>query len=158
MKDRFRPRNRREREFRPGHRGRGGIHKFSRRDNLHERRRNFNNQRKPFNRPFRRRGKLNSESLNEDLDKYFERKGGESLQDHLDNELDEYRKQNENVEKETNQEEPMKKEEKNEIKVEEPKEEDKKEEEKKEEVNEKKEEMEVEEKKVEKKKRGRAKK
>ena len=101
MRDRFKGRNRREREFRPGHRGRGGIHKFSRRENLHERRRNFNNQRKSFNRPFRRRGKINSESLNEDLDKYFERKGGESLQDHLDNELDEYRKQNEKKRKKT---------------------------------------------------------
>ena len=43
MKDRFKPRNHREREYRPGHRGRGGIHKFSRRGDNYEQRRQHKN-------------------------------------------------------------------------------------------------------------------
>ena len=92
------------------------------------------------------------------LDNYFQKKGGESLKDYLDNDLEMYKnnaKLNENLEKEKI-EAPKEVEEKKEEKVEEPKEEPKKEEENK--VEEQKQEMVVEEKKVEKKKRTRGKK
>ena len=79
----------RDHDRNPRHRPRGGNHKFGHprreRDNFHKRRQIFNNQRRQFNRPFRRKEKLSQERLNDDLDKYFEKKGGESLNDYLDN-------------------------------------------------------------------------
>ena len=162
MKERFQNRPRRDRDQRPKHRIRGDNNRFSRRgDNFHQRRRNFNNQRRPFNRPFNRREKLSQEKLNDELDNYFERKGGDSLKEYLDNDLEQYKnnaKMNQNLEKEK-LEIPPKLEEKKEEKVEEQKaEESKKEPENKVEEKEDKQEMEVEEKKVEKKKRTRTKK
>ncbi len=122
---------------------------------------NFNNQRRQSNRPFKRREKLSQEKLNDELDNYFERKGGESLKDYLDNDLELYKnnaKMNENLEKEKI-EVPPKIEEKKETQVVEQKtEENQKEQENKVEEKEEKKDMDVEEKKVEKKKRGRAKK
>ena len=159
-RERFNQRDRRGRDHRPSHRIRGGDnHKFGRRgNNFHTRRKIFNDQRRQFNNPHRRREKLSQEKLNDDLDNYFQKKGGESLKDYLDNDLEMYKnnaKLNENLEKEKI-EAPKEVEEKKEEKVEEPKEEPKKEEENK--VEEQKQEMVVEEKKVEKKKRTRGKK
>ena len=86
----------RDHDRNPRHRPRGGNHKFGHprreRDNFHKRRQIFNNQRRQFNRPFRRKEKLSQERLNDDLDKYFEKKGGESLKDYLDNDLELYHK------------------------------------------------------------------
>ena len=73
-------------------------------NSFRSRRRNFDNRRKQFSRPFQKRGKLSLEKLNEDLDNYYERKGGDGLKDHLDNELELYKKNakmNENLQKET---------------------------------------------------------
>ena len=161
-RERFNQRDRRGRDHRPSHRIRGGDnHKFGRRgNNIHTRRKIFNDQRRQFNNPHRRREKLSQEKLNDELDNYFTRKGGESLKDYLDNDLEMYQnnaKMNENLEKEKI-ELPKENEEKKETKVEEPKEEPKKEEENKVEEKEQKQEMDVEEKKVEKKKKGRGKK
>ena len=161
-RERFNQRDRRGRDHRPSHRIRGGDnHKFVRRgNNLHTRRKIFNDQRRKFNNPHRRREKLSQEKLNDELDNYFTRKGGESLKDYLDNDLEMYQnnaKMNENLAKEKI-ELPKQNEEKKEAKVEEPKEEPKKEEENKVEEKEQKQEKEVEEKKVEKKKKGRGKK
>ena len=103
---------------------------------------------------------MSQEKLNDELDNYFEKKGGDSLKDYLDNDIDNYQKNakmNDNLEKETITL-PPKIEEKKEIVVEQKEEESKKEPEKKEEEKNNKPEMEVEEKKVEKKKRGKAKK
>ena len=162
MKQRFRGRPQRDRDDRPRHRIRGDKTRFNRRGgNFRDRRRNFNDSRRPYNRPFKPREKLTEENLNDDLDNYFERKGGDSLKERLDNDIDMYQnnaRENEKIEKETIAL-PPKVEEKTEEKVEENKqEENKKEPEKKEEEKEKKQEMEVEEKKVEKKKKTRAKK
>ena len=161
-RERFNQRDRRGRDHRPSHRIRGGGNqKFVRRgNNLHTRRKIFNDQRRKFNNPHRRREKLSQEKLNDELDNYFTRKGGESLKDYLDNDLEMYQnnaKMNENLAKEKI-ELPKQNEEKKEAKVEEPKEEPKKEEENKVEEKEQKQEKEVEEKKVEKKKKGRGKK
>ena len=161
-RERFNQRDRRGRDHRPSHRIRGGNNqKFGRKgNNFHARRKMFNEKRRQFNNPHRRREKLSQEKLNDELDNYFTKKGGESLKDYLDNDLEMYQnnaKMNENLEKEK-VELPKENEEKKETKVEEPKEEPKKEEENKVEEKEQKPEMEVEEKKVEKKKKGRGKK
>ena len=95
------------RDHRSRRQERSGNYKFVRRggsNSYRDRRRNFDNRRKQFNRPFKRREKLSQEKLNDDLDNYFERKGGESFKDHLDNELEIYKnnaKMNENLKKET---------------------------------------------------------
>ena len=121
----------------------------------------FNNQRRQSNRPFKRREKLSQEKLNDELDNYFERKGGESLKDYLDNDLELYKnnaKMNENLEKEKIEVPPKIEEKKETPVVEQKTEENQKEQENKVEEKEEKKDMDVEEKKVEKKKRGRAKK
>ena len=103
---------------------RSGNYKFVRRgDSFRDRRRNFNSRRIKFSRNFKKRGgKLSQEKLNDELDNYFQRKGGESLKDYLDNDLEMYKNNapmNENLKKETIALPPQTTEEK---KVEEPKE------------------------------------
>ena len=86
---------------------RSGHYKFVRRGDsgsFRSRRKNFDNRRKFGSRPFKKRSKPTVEQLNEDLDKYYENKGGDGLKDHLDNELELYQKNakmNENLQKET---------------------------------------------------------
>ena len=81
-------------------------YKFIRKDgsnSYRDRRKNFSNRNKQFKRSFKRKEKLTEEKLNDDLDNYFERKGGEGFKDHLDNELEIYKnkaKLNENLKKE----------------------------------------------------------
>ena len=158
MRGRYNPRES-NRDHRNRRQERRNYFIFNRRgnnDSFRDRRRNFIHQRRRFNnRPFKRGEKLNEEKLNQELDNYFEKKGGESLKDYLDNDLEMY-KNKENLKKE-NVEENIKKEEKKEEQIVEKKEEEKKEVDNKVEEKEKNE-MEVEEKKVEKKKRGRGKK
>ena len=152
MRGKYRNAGSNRRDHRSRRQERSGNYKFVRRGENNysrDRRRNFNNRRQNFSRSFKRRGKLTQETLNEELDNYFERKGGESLKDHLDNELEVYKnnaKINENIPKENislpvqppqPKEEEKKVEEKNvEMKVE--KQEEPKEPEVKEEVEEKK--------------------
>ena len=147
---------------RPRRRIRGDNNRFNRRGgNFHDKRRNFNNSRRQFNRPFKPREKLSQEKLNDELDNYFQRKGGEALKEYLDNDLEQYKnnaKTNENLEKEKIEVPPKLEEKKEEQVVEKKPEENKKEPDKKAEEKEDKQEMEVEEKKVEKKKRTRTKK
>ena len=103
----------------------------------------------------------NKEKLNDELDNYFERKGGDSFKEYLDNDLEQYKnnaKMNPNLEKEKLEIPPKLEEKKDEQVVEQKVEESKKEHENKVEEKENKQEMEVEEKKVEKKKKGRTKK
>ena len=94
------------RDHRDRRQERSGNYRFVRRggsNSFRSNRRNFDNRRKQFSRPFQKRGKLSLEKLNEDLDNYYERKGGDSLKDHLDNELEVYKKNakmNENLKKE----------------------------------------------------------
>ena len=153
--------NRRDRRTR--RQERSGNYKFVRRgDSFRDRRRNFNSRRIKFSRNFKKRGgKLSQEKLNDELDNYFERKGGESLKDYLDNDLELYKnnaKMNENLEKEKIEVQPKIEEKKETQVVEQKVEENQKEQENKVEEKEEKKDMDVEEKKVEKKKRGRAKK
>ena len=107
MRGKFRNSGTNRRDHRVRRQERSGNYKFVRRgenDSNRVRRRNFNNRRKNFARTFQRRGMQSKEQLNEDLDRYFERKGGESLKDHLDNELEVYKKSakiNENIIKES---------------------------------------------------------
>ena len=107
MRGKIRNNGSNRRDHRSRRQERSGNYKFVRRDgssSYRERRRNFNNRRKQFNRPFRRKEKLTQEKLNDDLDNYFERKGGEGFKDHLDNELEIYKnnaKMNENLKKES---------------------------------------------------------
>ncbi len=162
MRERFQNRPRRDRGHGPRPRIRGDNNIFNRRgDNFHQRRRKFNNQRRQPNRPFNRREKLSQEKLNDELDNYFERKGGDSFKEYLDNDLEQYKnnaKMNPNLEKEKLEIPPKLEEKKDEQVVEQKVEESKKEQENKVEEKENKQEMEVEEKKVEKKKKGRTKK
>ena len=107
MRGKFRNTGSNRRDHRARRQERSGNYKFVKRGENNfsrDRRRNFDNRRKNFSRSFKRREKLSHEKLNEDLDNYFERKGGESLKDHLDNELEVYKnnaKINENTTKET---------------------------------------------------------
>ena len=95
------------RDHRDRRQERSGNYRFVRRggsNSFRSNRRNFDNRRKQFSKPYQKRGKLSLEKLNEDLDNYYERKGGDSLKDHLDNELEVYKKNakmNENLKKET---------------------------------------------------------
>ena len=95
------------RDHRSRRQERSGNYKFVRRggsNSYHDRRRNFDNRRRQFNRNFKRREKVSSERLDEDLDNYFQRNGGDGLKDHLDNELEDYKKNakmNENLKKES---------------------------------------------------------
>ncbi len=120
---------------------------------------NFNrDRRKNFSRNFQKRGKLTHEKLNDELDNYFDRKGGESLKAHLDNELEAYQnrgKMNENLKKENISLPPQNEEKKEENKMEA---EEKPKEEPKEETKEEPKEEEAEEKKDDKKKKKRGKK
>ena len=106
MRGKFRNTGSNRRDHRARRQERSGNYKFVRRGENNfgrDRRRNFDNRRNNFSRSFKRRGKLSREKLNEELDNYFERKGGESLKDHLDNELEVYKnnaKINENTTKE----------------------------------------------------------
>ena len=113
MRGRYNPRES-NREHRNRRQERRNNFKFNRRgnnDSFRDRRRNFIHQRRRFNnRPFKRGEKLNEEKLNQELDNYFEKKGGESLKDYLDNDLEMY-KNKENLKKE-NVEENIKKAEK----------------------------------------------
>ena len=94
------------RDHRDRRQERSGNYRFVRRggsNSFRSNRRNFDNRRKQFSKPYQKRGKLSLEKLNEDLDNYYERKGGDSLKDHLDNELEVYKKNakmNENLKKE----------------------------------------------------------
>ena len=93
------------RDHRTKRQEKSGNYRFVRRgdNNFHDRRRNFHNRGKPFSRPFKRRGKLTHEKLNDELDNYFEHKGGEGFKDYLDNDLETYKKNakmNENLQKE----------------------------------------------------------
>ena len=106
MRGKFRNSGSNRRDHRARRQERSGNYKFVRRGENNfsrDRRRNFDNRRNNFSRSFKRRGKLSREKLNEELDNYFERKGGESFKDHLDNELEVYKnnaKINENITKE----------------------------------------------------------
>ena len=107
MREKIRSGGSNRRDHRVRRQERSGNYKFVRRggsNSYHDRRRNFDNRRRQFNRNFKRREKVSSEKLDEDLDNYFQRKGGESLKDHLDNELEDYKKNakmNENLKKES---------------------------------------------------------
>ena len=107
MRGKIRNNGSNRRDHRDRRQERSGNYKFVKRGgggSFKSRRRNFDNRRKNFSRPFQKKGKLSHEKLNDDLDNYFERKGGESLKDHLDNELELYKKNakmNENLKKET---------------------------------------------------------
>ena len=106
MRGKFRNTGSNRRDHRARRQERSGNYKFVRRGENNfsrDRRRNFDSRRKNFSRSFKRGGKLSHEKLNEELDNYFERKGGDSLKDHLDNELEVYKnnaKINENITKE----------------------------------------------------------
>ena len=108
MRGKLRNKGPNRRDHRDRRQERSGNYKFVRRggggNSFRNKRRNFDNRRRQFKRNVQKRGKLSLEKLNEDLDNYYERKGGDGLKDHLDNELEVYKKNakmNENLKKET---------------------------------------------------------
>ena len=117
MRGRIRSGNSNRRDFRSRRQQRSGNFRFVRRgdrDSFRSNRRNFNSRRTKFSKPYRKRENLNQEKLDDDLDNYFERKGGDSLKDRLDNDLEMYKKNapmNENLKKEVISLPPQQKEE-----------------------------------------------
>ena len=117
MRGRNRSGNSNRRDFRSRRQQRSGNFRFVRRgesNSFRSNRRNFNSRRIKFSKPYRKRENLNQEKLDDDLDNYFERKGGDSLKDRLDNDLEMYKKNapmNENLKKEVISLPPQQKEE-----------------------------------------------
>ena len=107
MRDKIRSGGSNRRDHRARRQERSGNYKFVRRggsNSYHDRRRNFDNRRRQFNRNFKRREKVSSERLDEDIDNYFQRNGEEFLKERLDNDLENYHKNakmNENLKKES---------------------------------------------------------